>query len=604
MPEAKSIDDWKKIIDTELTKQEHSDALILLMETWLTENETLSFLNMNAFEHGQRILKAIIEQINACNEEITEEKINAWFSDQIKALNELKKLAEAVPLDQGRTSEAEVDDLLAYVPFTPTKNQAEENARDTHSALGYADAGQNLASFGGGLASASVQETADSIARASHVPSQTLVALRDPLPPNIAAGAHIASVVAGGLNLIIFPIILLRAYLRGEKVTLSRDDIGRLTRSAVTLGLGIAGLIVAPAIAIPLMIASAVFTAGTTLIGLGNFLWERWKLNKTIDAKREQAETLTDEIKNIQKRIKSSRDALNIYLKQSPLIPQAIANLKNQLSRENAEYARKFDERTKIITELKTLTQNRTREGTVRQILPRSLGFVVAATIIAGAVLLLVPPLAPIGIGIIIGGAAAGVALMAGVITSHVLLARKGAEKEKLQNTAQLEKQRTKITHETTLDFAKALGIAMKTHEQRIEGITNRLNIILKEIQFSPTPEAKNNMKIKLIKFFVTYCNIHQDDTADALRARPIFNDVPENTRTAAFNELRTIVNQDKGKLITSEDLAVLQKFDKKHDFFHAHGVGVEFVKPTVEGDKKPDHAPKPAGHLKSPRPH
>lgn len=578
---AKSIKDWETILsEDEVVSQTHKDTILLLIKNWHTKNENLRVFNMDVYEHGEWMLRDILKKINA---NTTEGDIKTWFNEKIALLNELKQLAEMVPVDNERSVDDEVEALLAYVPLEQSINQAEENERKTNTALTHAEATQNLAGFTGGVISASVQEAADHLARTTSVPSQTLIALRDPLPPNIAAGAHIASVAAGGLNLILFPAILLRAYLRGEKVTLSRDDRARLLRSAVTLGLGIAGLIVAPAIAIPLMIASAAFTAGTTLIGLGNFLWERRKLNKEIDAKRDQAKALTREIKEIQNKAKSSRAALTRLIKQIPLNEQAITNLKNQLSSENNDYRDKVATRDKTITELKTLIQTRNRQGTVRQILPRSLGFVVAATIITGAILLLVPPLAPIGIGIIIGGSAAGIALMVGVITSHVLLSRKGKKEEQQKAKTQIEMQaHESITHETTADLAKRLGITNSelSHRGRVSAITRRLDEI---ITMAQTPSSLEEGKKKLIQFFVTYAKIHQDDNIATFKTRPIFNEIPQKTRQRVFYLLSLVVNKENGTLITPDDLATLKTFEAKHGFFEAHTINITGVAPNAK---------------------
>lgn len=574
---AKSIKDWEAILNTELVNKTHSDTLLLLIKNWHTKNENLRFFNMDVYEHGEWMLRDIRKKIKF---NTTEDEINDWFNQRIALLNEFKKLAETVPVDNNRNDDDEVEALLAYVPLEQTINQDEENERNTNTALTHAEAAQNLAGFSGGVISASVQEAADHLARTTSTPSQTLIALRDPLPPNIAAGAHIASVAASGLNLIVFPVILLRAYLRGEKVTLSRDDRARLLRSAVTLGLGIAGLIVAPAIAIPLMISSAVFTAATTLIGLGNFLWERRNLNKEIDAKRDKAKSLTTEIKALQKKAADNRGFLATELRRESPNETKIALYKKQLEDANQAYTTKTVEQGRVIAQLKTLTQTRNRQGLVRQILPRSLGFIVAATIITGAVLLLVPPLAPIGIGIIIGGSAAGIALMAGVITSHVLLTRKGKKEEQQKANEQIEKQKVeKVSHETTADLAKSLGITNSelSHAGRVREITGRLKEI---IAMTQTQHSIEGGKKALIRFFVTYAQIHQDDSIATLKARPIFNEIPEDTRNYVFNLLRLIVNKEKGKLITPEDLAILKEFDKKHSFFEAHSVGITDLKP------------------------
>lgn len=281
-------------------QDEASEALLLLLiRNWLYENEHLFFLNMNANEHANLILKNAINEINKLEKEKDathkankEKSIKKIIADEITKNKQLKNIATAVPVDNEKSAKDEVDALLAYVPETPIiideKEKQEKNEQNTRTALSHSDAAQNLASFAGGLASASIQESADFAARAATVPDSTLVALRNPLPPSIATGAHIASVVADGLNLIVFPALLLRAYLRGEKISLTKEDVARLAKSAVTLGLGIAGLVVAPAIAIPLMIASSAFAAGTVLIGLGNFLVDRYRLNKEIDANRKQ----------------------------------------------------------------------------------------------------------------------------------------------------------------------------------------------------------------------------------------------------------------------------------------------------------------------------
>lgn len=573
-------DAWKKLIDENLkpADEARSAALSLWLDSWLVTNDKLVLLNLNASTQAMIILRNTLKKIKPGD---SKEEIEAKLADSFE---EIKKLHQAfstiklnetsytIPVNLDQNKEDEMESMLFHVSNI---NEQPNTKKNTSANLAKAEMIQMTASAAGGLASASIQEVADFSARTAHVSNQTLIALRDPLPPSIASGAHIASVVASGLNLIAFPIILLAAYLRGDEIKLSKEDAGRLGRSAVTLGLGIAGLVIAPAIAIPLMIASAVFAAGTTLIGLGNFLWGRYKQNKLIQEKHTELAKTTEEVQQLR------TDMLEKLEKGEPI--------------DYATYTAKTQQQITQAQGLKTLIKARDQAGTLRQIIPRSLGFVIGAAIIAGAVLLIVPPLAPIGIAIIMGAAAAGLALMGGVIASHIILGRKAKEKEKLKTEAHIEKQQVEQkVHETTSDLVTRLGITVTnlSHKARVQGITTRLEFITKEILLPQPNETSEKLKSELIQFFVNYCKAHQDDSRSMLKANTVFYEIPEKTRDAALAQMKILVNVDKGKLISPDDLKVLQQFDKTHDFFHEHGIGVEFISKTKPEKSQPSAAP------------
>jgi gas vesicle protein len=232
---------------------------------------------------------------------------------------------------------------------------------------------------------------------------------------SLAKGFTIGRLVFGAIDFIRIPLTYFAAWQLGQEIPMSASKNARFLYASILLGLSITALALPP-LAPFIAIATATLGLGVSLFTLGRFFYHRHKLKEELKTAKEELEVKEHEFSILQERAAQIERSLAQAVESND--EQAIAELKKQAAALSPEYEAVKNETQALKHQIINFERKLEKKG-AGALLDKTIGVALSSVALIGITLSLFFP--PIGLGILVGAAGAGLLYLVGRVTAPLI---------------------------------------------------------------------------------------------------------------------------------------------------------------------------------------
>ncbi len=231
------------------------------------------------------------------------------------------------------------------------------------------------------------------------------------------AGFQYAALGLSAINFVRIPLIFLFAIIAGEKPPFTLSTGASWAYSALLLGLTITALLV-PVAAPYIAVAIAGISLITSVISLGNMIYQRYKLKHALAKTNDDIQNNEAILDDIQQRARILETQLASLNKEDKNYQKSAAEICKKIDKLEQHYLRTKTE-LQILHDKKLLDEKTLSGIGVTAFLDKGVGIALASLTVIGAVLSLFFP--PVGVGILLASAAMGTLYLIGRIVVPIV---------------------------------------------------------------------------------------------------------------------------------------------------------------------------------------